>query len=400
MKEQFHLNKVYQFLLVFLAFLLPLTVFGANLIIVLIVLIWLFSGNYKLKYRKIISSKFIIASGLFYLLHVVGLIWTSDIKWGFEMLHKMWYFILLLPVLYTIVQKKYIKYYISAFLVAMSFSELVSYLIWFEIIPTFKMATISNPVPFMSHVSYNPILAFAIYLVSHEIFLNKDLGKFKFFLYSFFATTMTINMFITGGRSGQIMFFAMLAILIFQFFKAEKIKSLIVISTLIPGIFFTAYETSALFKQRVQSAINDVVTYEINSNTSVGKRIDYMVNSIDIIKKHPFIGVGTGDFPDEFTKISIVNNNRDFIRTDNPHNMYNLVLVQLGLLGLLSFLSIFYFQIKQSFSSPSRFMRDVGVTLPLLFLVIMFAESYLLGHYTTLLYIFFSSFVYNDFREY
>jgi O-antigen ligase len=400
MKEQFHLNKVYQFLLVFLAFLLPLTVFGANLIIVLIVLIWLFSGNYKLKYRKIISSKFIIASGLFYLLHVVGLIWTSDIKWGFEMLHKMWYFILLLPVLYTIVQKKYIKYYISAFLVAMSFSELVSYLIWFEIIPTFKMATISNPVPFMSHVSYNPILAFAIYLVCHEIFLNKDLGKFKFFLYSFFATTMTINMFITGGRSGQIMFFAMLAILIFQFFKAEKIKSLIVISTLIPGIFFTAYETSALFKQRVQSAINDVVTYEINSNTSVGKRIDYMVNSIDIIKKHPFIGVGTGDFPDEFTKISIVNNNRDFIRTDNPHNMYNLVLVQLGLLGLLSFLSIFYFQIKQSFSSPSRFMRDVGVTLPLLFLVIMFAESYLLGHYTTLLYIFFSSFVYNDFREY
>jgi O-antigen ligase len=105
MKEQFFLSKVYQFLLVFLAFLLPLTVFGANLIIVLIVLIWLFSGNYKLKYRKIISSKFLIASGLFYLLHVVGLIWTSDLKWGFEMLHKMWYFILLLPVLYTIVQK-------------------------------------------------------------------------------------------------------------------------------------------------------------------------------------------------------------------------------------------------------------------------------------------------------
>ena len=201
MKEQFFLSKVYQFLLVFLAFLLPLTVFGANLIIVLIVLIWLFSGNYKLKYRKIISSKFLIASGLFYLLHVVGLIWTSDLKWGFEMLHKMWYFILLLPVLYTIVQKKYIKYYISAFLVAMSFSELVSYLIWFEIVPPFKMASVYNPVPFMSHVSYNPILAFAIYLVAHEVFLNKDLGKFKFFAYSFFATTMTINMFITGGRS-------------------------------------------------------------------------------------------------------------------------------------------------------------------------------------------------------
>ena len=400
MKEQFFLSKVYQFLLVFLAFLLPLTVFGANLIIVLIVLIWLFSGNYKLKYRKIISSKFLIASGLFYLLHVVGLIWTSDFKWGFEMLHKMWYFILLLPVLYTIVQKKYVKYYISAFLVAMSFSELVSYLIWFEIVPPFKMASVSNPVPFMSHVSYNPILAFAIYLVAHEMFLNKDLGKFKFFVYSFFATTMTINMFITGGRSGQVMFFAMLAILIFQFFKSEKVKSLIVISILIPGIFFIAYQSSTLFENRVNFAINDVVTYEVNSNTSVGKRIDYLVNSIDIIKKNPFIGVGTGDLPNEFLKVSIMNNNRDSIRTNNPHNMYSLVLIQLGLLGLLSFLSIFYFQIKQSFLSPSRFMRDVGITLPLLFLIIMFGESYLLGHYTTLLYVFFSSFIYNDFREY
>ena len=400
MKEQFFLSKVYQFLLVFLAFLLPLTVFGANLIIVLIVLIWLFSGNYKLKYRKIMSSKFLIASGLFYLLHVVGLIWTSDFKWGFEMLHKMWYFILLLPVLYTIVQKKYVKYYISAFLVAMSFSELVSYLIWFEIVPPFKMASVSNPVPFMSHVSYNPILAFAIYLVAHEMFLNKDLGKFKFFMYSFFATTMTINMFITGGRSGQVMFFAMLAILIFQFFKSEKVKSLIVISILIPGIFFIAYQSSTLFENRVNFAINDVVTYEVNSNTSVGKRIDYLVNSIDIIKKNPFIGVGTGDLPNEFLKVSIMNDNRDSIRTNNPHNMYNLVLIQLGLLGLLSFLSIFYFQIKQSFLSPSRFMRDVGVTLPLLFLIIMFGESYLLGHYTTLLFVFFSSFIYNDFREY
>ena len=400
MKEQFFLSKVYQFLLVFLAFLLPLTVFGANLIIVLIVLIWLFSGNYKLKYRKIMSSKFLIASGLFYLLHVVGLIWTSDLRWGFEILHKMWYFILLLPVLYTIVQKKYIKYYISAFLVAMSFSELVSYLIWFEIVPPFKMASVANPVPFMSHVSYNPILAFAIYIVGHEIFLNKDLGKFKFFMYSFFATTMTFNMFITGGRAGQLMFFAMLGILVFQSFKTDKIKSLIIISILIPGIFFTAYQFSSLFEKRVKEAINDVVTYEINSKTSVGKRIDYMVNSIDIIKKNPFIGVGTGDFPNEFLKISILNDNRDFIRTANPHNMYNLILIQLGLLGLISFLSIFYYQIKQSFLSSSEFMRDVGVTLPLLFLLIMFGESYLLGHYTTLLYIFFSSFIYNDFREY
>ena len=418
MRDQIFLNKVYQLLLVFLAFLIPLTVFGANLIIVLIVLIWLFSGNYKLKYRKIMSSKFIVASGIFYLLHIVGLIWTSDLQWGFEMLHKMWYFILLMPILYTIVEKKYIKYYVSSFLLAISFTEVVSYLLWFELIEPFKVVRIpdtlnlmiyragdlahmtSNPTPFMSHVSYNPILTIAIYIVYHEIFLNKKLDRVKFFIYSFFAITMTINMFITGGRAGQVMYFAMLVILIFQFFNSDKIKSLLAIMILIPGIFFAAYHSSDLFQTRVDYAIESVKDYELNKNSSVGKRISYAKNSWDIILKNPLIGVGTGDFPIEFQKAAILNDNYYGTITSNPHNMYNLILVQLGLLGFISFLSIFYYQIKQSFLSPSGFMRDFGITLPLLFLVIMFAESYLLGHYTSLLYVFFSSFTYNDFKEY
>ena len=420
MKEKLLINKVYQFLLVLLAFLLPLTVFGANLIIVIIVALWLVSGNYKSKYDQIISSRFLIACVVFYCLHVVGLIWTEDLKWGLKILHKMWYFILLLPVLFTIVEKKYIKYYISSFLLAISFTEIISYLIWFEIIEPFKIVRIpdtlslmilkgdilapmvNDPTPFMSHVSYNPILAFAIYLVSHEVFLNKNLSKFKFFLFSFFAITMSINMFITGGRAGQVIFFVMLIILIFQFFNAEKIKSLIVVLILIPGIFFTAYQTSDLFQLRVDSAISDVLVYESNNNTSVGKRISYMKNSWDIIKQNPWIGVGTGDFPIEFEKISIINNNKDFLSTNiptNPHNMYNLVLTQLGLVGLLSFLSIFYYQIKQSFVSSNRLIRDVGLTLPLLFLVVMLSDSYLLGHYTSLMFVFFSAFLYKDFEK-
>ena len=79
--------------------------------------------------------------------------------------------------------------------------------------------------------------------------------------------------------------------------------------------------------------------------------------------------------------------------------MYVLVLMQSGFLGLISMLMIFYYQIKLSLNSSDKFMRDVGLTLPLMFLVMMFSDSYLLGHYTTLMYIFFSSFLYKDFEE-
>jgi len=399
MFEKFSLDPVYKYLLVTLAFLIPLTVFGANLIIVIICILWLFSGNYRSKYDQIIRSPLLIASLIFYGVHILGLFWTEDISWGLKILHKMWYFLLLLPVLFTVAKKEYFNFCITSFCFAMTIAELTSYLVWFEFLPPFKMASVSNPSPFMSHVSYNPILAFTIYIISHKLFFDKSLSQKKFFWYSFFVATMTINMFITGGRSGQIMYFAMIAILIIQYFNAEKVKSLIAMLIIIPSIFIFAYQTGDLFKERVDDVIKSVVTYETNWKTSVGKRMTYAINSAEIIKQNPIIGVGTGDFPSEYKKISIKNNNEEIPTPTNPHNMYTLILVQLGLVGLLSFLSIFYYQIKLSFRSSNKFIRDLGLTLPLLFLVVMFGESYLLGHFTTLMYIFFSAFLYKNFEE-
>ena len=398
MFENLNLDKTFQFLLIILAFLMPLTVFGGNLIIVIICVLWLFSGNYKSKFDQIINNKLMLASIVFFCIHLVGLLWTEDLIWGLDIVHKMWYFIGLFPILYTIVRKDYISHYISAFLLAISITEVCSYLVWFEVIEPFKNATISNPTPFMSHISYNPILAFAIYFVLHEIFFNKKNTNLVFSLYSFFAISMTINMFITGGRAGQVMFFAMIAIIIFQFFNTQKIKALFLISFLIPGIFFTAYTTSDLFQERVDAAVKNSLFYSENKASSVGLRITFALNSWEAIKKNPIIGVGTGDFPIEYKKINKINT-PGLPNTTNPHNMYVLVAMNLGALGIISMLSIFYYQIKLSFNSSNKFIRDVGITLPLLFLVIMWSDSYLLGHYTTLMFVFFSSFLYKDFEK-
>ena len=416
MLGRFDLEKTYKYLLISLAFLMPLTVAGANTIIVIICLLWLLSGSYSIKYAQIINSKLMIASIFFYFLHVIGLIWTEDLRWGFHMLHKMWYFLLLLPVLFSIMKKEYIKPIISVFLVAIAITEVISYLIWFEVIIPFNSATVSNPTPFMSHVSYNPILAFAIYIVAHEIFFNKNLSKLQFSFYSFFLISMTFNMFITGGRAGQIMFFAAIAVLIFQFFNAEKIKSLLLIFITIPTIFFSAYQISDLFKDRVDSAIEDIIKYEgvnldkrewsnkdtvyafANINTPVGERISYAVYSWKIFKTSPIFGVGTGDFPKEYKKLNKIYSPL-MVTTSHPHNMYSLVGVQHGIVGLLSLMSIFYLQIAQSFKSSNRFIRDVGITLPLMYLLIMMSDSYLLGHYTTLMFVLFSSFLYKDFEK-
>jgi len=82
--------------------------------------------------------------------------------------------------------------------------------------------------------------------------------------------------------------------------------------------------------------------------------------------------------------------------TVNPHNMYALEAVQFGLLGLFGLLAIFYYQFRWALSSSDRFTRDVGIALPALFMIIMLAESYLLGHFTTFLFTFCSAFLYKN----
>lgn len=390
-------DKVEQFLLLALIFLLPISISATNVVIVLILVLWLLSGDFKAKFDQIRSSKLVIASVVFFSLHITGLLWTDDIHWGGKIIKKMLDFVLLLPILFTMVKKEYIRHYVSAFLLAITLSEFFSYLIWFEIISPFGPATVTDPTPFIFHVVYNPLLAFATYLLAYEIGFNKGLSKIRrsFFMLLFF--TMSINMFITGGRAGQVAYFVLLMLFIFQYFRFQKIKALFISFIVIPGVFWGAYNTSELFQKRAEMAVTNLQSYSENKNTSVGQRVTYILNSWEIISEHPILGVGTGDFTTEYTKIND-RNHSEVSSLHNPHNMYILVLVQLGVVGLISLLSLFYYQLKFSLTALNQFSRDVGIALPLLFLVVMWSESYLLLHHTTVLFVFFSSFLYKKFE--
>lgn len=390
------IDRIYQYLLILAFFFLPLAVSPNNIAIWLIMIIWLLSGNYKNKFNQVFQHKLALASMFFFGVHCVALLWTENISWGLEITRKMLPFLIVLPVLLTITRKENIKFYIGAFLLAISISETISYLIWFEVIEPFKYAKgADNPTALVSHISYNPLLAFAIYLVAHRIFLEKKNNSFETILYSFFLATMSINMFITGGRAGQVMFFAAIVIVFFQYFKNSKIKAVITSSVLICVIASAAFNFSPLFKNRVLLAVEDVVHFDGNSNTSIGQRVTFAINSYELFKRNPLIGIGTGDFPDEYKKVNLINS-PNVINTVQPHNMYMLILSQLGLFGLASFMMVFYYQFLTAINAKNSPVRNIGIALPLLFLLIMWSDSYLLGHYTGNLFILFSSFIYSN----
>jgi O-antigen ligase len=389
------IDRIYQYLLIGSFFLLPLTVLGNNIFIWLTVLIWLFSGNYLEKIDSIMHNKLAIVSIVFFCFNVLALIWTENFGWGIEMLRKMLPFLFVLPIFLTVSKKQNIDYYLFAFLIAIGISEFFSYLIWFELIKPFGNATVANPTPIMGHISYNPFLAFAIYLVLHQLFFRKPLSKFLRTVLTFFVISMVINMFITGGRAGQVMFFASLAVLTFQFFRDSQIKATIISGLLIFAIGSVGWNYSPIFKNRIQQVSYDLALLTTNPDTSIGHRIVFAKNTLEMIKSAPILGVGTGDFPREYTKIN-KKNTPTARPTVQPHNMYLYIQAQLGLVGLISFLWIFYTQFQIAISSKNQFIHHAGVALPLLFLIIMLSDSYLLGHFTSNLFILFSAIIYGN----
>ena len=395
-KNKQKINDINAYLLIAFAFVLPLSVAGANIIDTLIILLWIARGTFKDDWNELKNNKVVLAVLGFYLLHIVGLLWTDDMQWGLHILKKETKF-LYIPIFMLFIRRDHIKYYIYAFLLAMSLSEVLSYGVWFEIIPEFKNATIGNPTPFMSHISYNPLLAFAIYLLLNSMLFDNNLDKKQKILYLFFVITMSVNMFITGGRAGQVMYYMMIVIVIFQYFNKQIIKAIIISCITLPLIFVIAYNSSGLFNKRVNETLHHILNYSENKNSSVGQRLTFALNSYEIIQENIYIGVGTGDFKNEYKKIN-QKNTPTVNNTDNPHNMYVLELVQFGLLGFISLLSILYYQIRHAYKLSNTKLKFIGITLPVLFALIMFSDSYLLGHYTGMLFIFFSAFLYKNYE--
>jgi O-antigen ligase len=333
---------------------------------------------------------------------VIALLWTADMESGLYTLRKQLKF-LFIPIFMLFVKRECVKYYILAFLLSMSLSGIWSFGIFFELLPLYGEATLTDPIPLMSHVTYNPFLTIAIYFFLYYVLFDPSIGKLKKIIYIFFIVTMSINMFITAGRTGQIMYFAMIIVVVFQYFPKNVFKAFLISSFILALTFSTFYSNSKIFSNRVNVAVTELFDYENNLKSSVGLRISAAINSWDIIKENPLIGVGTGDYRTEFIKFSDKNgsgltNFNNGIMTYNPHNMYVLILVQFGFVGLLIMLYMFYAQIKIARHSNEEFVRKIGIALPLLYLLIMLSDSYLIVHMTGLLFIFISSFVYKDYE--
>ena len=363
-----------------LCFLIPLSSAAISIGFGLLAILWVLQGRYREKWDEILANPLYLTVLAFFLLHIVGLLWTTEPVNGF----KSW-MIFLIPVWATVVSWKTAYKGIYAFVIGMMVAEAGVYYNLFQNWEAYSQGGYSNDLFLaMGHISYNPMLALTI-LFMFSLLMYRQLQGWRFALSLFFMLTMTVNMFLTGGRAGQVaLLFGGLFLAVYHFRRHPW--RLIVASMSLVLLFVGAYQASPLFKQRADLAVHEVLTYQENANTSVGLRMKFTENSFALLLDSPLLGHGTGSFEKAYERINQVRS-PDVPVTTNPHNYHALVWVQFGLLGLLLYLSIYYQQLKLAGNLPevSEF-RPIAYLLPFFVFLLNFSDSYLWGHHTQALF--------------
>ncbi len=365
-------GRVNTFLPALLACALPLSTSALTVLAILILLFWLFEGNFKKKWG-IISVNPVVVSVLAYLgILALGLLWSPDLQTGLSVLQARWK-IALLPVFLTAISKRQRPLYITGFLGGLIVVMLMTYLAWFGVLH-YADVTPEHLTPKTFHVVYNPLLAFGIYLVLHEAIWGRVKKRTRMGLVVL-AALMTVDMFITEGRTGQLVFFVLITLLLFQIFPKNRFKAVTAACLLMPVLFCAGYSLSPVFKQRINIAYLEVAHFQKNPNTSVGQRLQFWCNSWRIIRHNPLLGVGTGGFQEAYARVNR-DNSPSCVATDNPHNQYVLVAAMVGIPGVIALLLIFVVMFREAWIIDDHWRR-IRFAFPLFFLTIMLTESYL-----------------------
>lgn len=389
-------DNLLSYLVVGLAFSLSVSVAATNSILVLLLLVFLYEREYKKRFETIKNNPFMYILIAYVFMHVVGLLWSENLDTAVNVLHQVKK-LLYIPILMMFIKREHIWYYFQAFILGMMVSETLTYLVWLDIIPKFMYATNEMPSPLMRHYNYTVYVAMAIFLLIYFLVYKKQKTMLQTTFTLLFLSTMLVNLLISGGRGGQVGFFVLLFVFIIYVFKDKILKGLLFFSAASIIIMSLAYQSIPLFESRADKAVHEVTHFTPGmQNTSLGIRLGLNYNYYQIFKENFWMGVGTGDYLDEYKLV----NEKSIYPTPitNPHNMYMLIAVQYGIFGLIAFLMIFIYQLYYGFKIKDD-LQVIRIAFPLFFMAIILVYWYLYSFNTVMLFVFFSAILYRDYDK-
>ncbi|MCK9395383.1 MAG: O-antigen ligase family protein [Methylobacter sp.] len=183
-----------------------------------------------------------------------------------------------------------------------------------------------------------------IYLLKESLSWQKKcllVGVFFLFLINIF--------FISPSRSGYL---ALPVAAAFAFVNLFGYKKLQHVHGIIAGALLLVVLTSSTLQQRIKLGLEEKTNYQTSENiTSIGIRVVFAQNTLELIRQKPLLGYGTSSFKSVYgSHVAAKYQDWRGVPASDPHNQYLFVWLENGLVGLVLFLAYIFTAIRQGAS--------------------------------------------------
>lgn len=337
-----------------IGFSVPISVALDNVLLLAVLILWLISANFREKYAIIRKNPVALAALALFGMLAIGMAYGSaSLHDALGTLGK-YIDLMYVPIFITLFRdEKSRRYALTAFVLSMLLTLLLSYLLWLGILHGNSVVRgfAENPYVFKLHITQSFFMSFAFLILATWCF--NETNRWRRILWGALALLALVNvLFMLQGRIGYIV---LPVLLIYLFISKLGHKGLLIgiaASSLLGSI---AYYGSAEFHKRIDVAASELAHWHPGQATgisdSIGNRLEFYSNTLKIIREHPLFGVGTGGF-DQAYAAQVANTTMR--ATHNPHNEFLLIMVQTGVPGSLLLLLLFSVQWR----AASRFQEN------------------------------------------
>jgi len=382
-KLSFNTDLIIKTAIILLFFLIPLIFYGwattfsitketaAQLILLFAGTIWLIklleSGDYHS-----LKSSLNLAIIAFLIALLISLFQTHTYYTSFVDLSRWLSFILAYFILISSFKE---KEWINALIAASLVSALISAIyvifqfygldlpIWRKLGGRIRLfSTFGNPNYLSGYLAITLPLAFALFCL--------EKNKFRQILLEILIAILYIGVFITniGGLIALFMgtLFIGLILLIHQrkFLKENRLRLLILI--LILSIISLIYSSPNPLNPTKRNITQEGISYTNLKYSSTQQRFLIWLSTIQMIKKHPFLGSGIGTFrihyPASQGKVLSLEKNKKYIpeanKSINAHNDYLHLWAETGIIGLVCFFWLIFLFYRKSFKYLKEVKRE------------------------------------------
>jgi O-antigen ligase len=372
---------------------IPISVAVDGVLSALILLSWLIAARFRETVSVVRGNPVAAMACAWLAIHVLAGLYSIGEPHDIERMIGKAATFLLIPIAAVIINSDRTRERaLDAFLIAIAVTLVLSCLRWAGAIPPdaplLKSGTFSASVVFKYHLTQSLLLALGAFLFAVRANAARTPGMRKA-LYSLAALTVVNIMVMSDGRTGQLVLLVLMAYYVALRATRYRWIAAIAIPAAVGGAALLLPHSA--LQSRGELALNEAMEWEAGgppqAASSIGNRLEFNRNSIEIFVEHPIHGVGTGGFPAAYDR-HVAGTGQEPAR--NPHNEYLLQATELGLVGLALFGALLAVWWAQAARLPDPHQREIARALVLAFACASLVTSTLNDHTEGLLFVWMS----------